>query len=59
MNMMKDQEQRRSPGGGGDMLAKLRERLREKDDALQVTPPATSRRLPKRPELLWLTRSPL
>ncbi|XP_023663668.2 CDK5 regulatory subunit-associated protein 2 isoform X2 [Paramormyrops kingsleyae] len=35
MNMIKDQEQRRSPGGGGDMLTKLRERLREKEGALQ------------------------
>uniref|UniRef100_A0A3B3QVZ8 Uncharacterized protein n=1 Tax=Paramormyrops kingsleyae TaxID=1676925 RepID=A0A3B3QVZ8_9TELE len=35
MNMIKDQEQRRSPGGGGDMLTKLRERLREKEAALQ------------------------
>ncbi|XP_048874653.1 CDK5 regulatory subunit-associated protein 2 isoform X2 [Brienomyrus brachyistius] len=35
MHMMKDQEQRRSPGGGGDMLTKLRERLREKENSLQ------------------------
>ncbi|KAI1904757.1 hypothetical protein AGOR_G00008980 [Albula goreensis] len=35
MNMINDPQQNRSPGGGETMLAKLRERLKEKEKALE------------------------
>ena len=46
--MVRDLEQSRSPGGSDIMLSKLRERLREKEKALEVgllsqdTPPSLS-----------------
>lgn len=36
MNLVRDLEQDRAPGGNDAMLAKLRERLREKEKALEV-----------------------
>lgn len=36
MNMVKDFEQSKSPGSNDSLLAKLRQRLKEKENALEV-----------------------
>lgn len=40
MNMIRDIEQSKSPGGNDNMLSKLRQRLKEKETALEVGIPS-------------------
>lgn len=40
INMIRDFEQSKSPGGNDNMLSKLRQRLKEKEKALEVCIPS-------------------
>lgn len=40
MNMVRDFEQSKSPGGNDSVLSKLRQRLKEKEKALEVRIPS-------------------
>lgn len=40
MNMVRDFEQSKSPGGNDGVLSKLRQRLKEKEKALEVRIPS-------------------
>lgn len=40
MNMVRDFEQSKSPGGNDNVLSKLRQRLKEKEKALEVWIPS-------------------
>lgn len=39
INMVRDCEQSKSPGGNDNVLSKLRQRLKEKEKALEVSMP--------------------